>query len=188
MYDRFGKRSLDILLASVATVVLSPVLVMTGLAIRVEDGAPMIYRQTRIGQGARPFTIYKFRSMPTSTQVATSADMATAKVTRVGRLIRRLNIDELPQLFNILRGDMTVVGPRPALQTQSVLIERRAEGPAVRLRPGLTGLAQVKAYDGMSEDAKAEFDNQYAHRVSFFADVKIITSTVAYLFKPPPTY
>jgi O-antigen biosynthesis protein WbqP len=126
--------------------------------------------------------------MPTNTDVAPSAGMRTATVTHVGRVIRRLNIDELPQLFNILRGEMSVVGPRPALGTQTTLIERRAGGPAHALRPGLTGLAQVNAYDGMSEEAKAKFDNKYAERISVLQDVRIICLTVAYLFKPPPTY
>lgn len=188
MYERYGKRALDLLLSGIAAILLSPVLVVTGLAIRIEDGPPIVYRQARIGQDAQPFTIYKFRSMPTNTQVAPSAGMRTATITRVGRLIRRLNIDELPQLFNILRGDMSLVGPRPALETQRILIQRRAEGPARRLRPGLTGLAQVKAYDGMSEEAKAAYDTEYAERVSPLGDIRIIASTVVYLFKPPPTY
>lgn len=188
IYERFGKRLLDVVLASLATVVLSPVLILTGLAIRLEDGSPVIYRQSRVGQEGRTFTIFKFRSMPRDTAVAPSAGMRTAQVTQVGKIIRRLNVDELPQLFNILRGDMAVVGPRPALGTQATLIADRAAGPAHRVRPGLTGLAQVKAYDGMSEEAKAKLDNEYARRLSLYADVKIIVSTAAYLVKPPPTY
>lgn len=188
MYQRFGKRALDIVLAGLATVVLSPILVATGLAIRLEDGAPSIYRQARIGRRGRPFTILKFRSMPTNTDVAPSAGMKAATITRVGRVIRRLNIDELPQLLNILRGDMAVVGPRPALHTQAILIARRTQGPSYALRPGLTGLAQVNAYDGMSEEEKAEFDNRYGERISLLHDLTIIGLTFAYLFKPPPTY
>lgn len=187
-YDEAGKRALDLSLSAVAVLALSPILLLVGLAIRVEDGTPVIYRQTRIGRDAQPFTIFKFRSMPTSTHIAPSVAMGSAKVTRVGRVIRRLNVDELPQLFNILRGDMTVVGPRPALASQETLIARRAEGPALRLRPGLTGLAQVKAYDGMCEEAKAAYDNDYAARVSLTSDLRIIASTVIYLFKSPPTY
>lgn len=188
MYERHGKRALDLVLSSIATVGLSPILLITAIAIRLEDGAPCIYRQTRIGQEGRSFTIFKFRSMPTGTQLAPSAGMATAKITRVGKLIRRLNIDELPQLFNILRGEMTVVGPRPALESQTALIALRKAGPARRLRPGLTGLAQINAYDGMSEEAKATFDNLYAQRVSLPGDAMIIVKTIRYLFSPPPTY
>lgn len=188
MYEKYGKRALDLLLTGVATATLSPVLLATAMAIRIEDGGPIIYRQIRIGQNGRPFTILKFRSMSTNTVIAPSASMSTKAVTRTGKLIRRLNIDELPQLLNILRGDMTVVGPRPALESQTVLLARRAEGPAMRVRPGLTGLAQVRAYDGMSEETKAAYDNQYAQNVSLRQDMKIIALTIAYLFRPQPTY
>lgn len=188
MYEGFGKRLLDILVSGIAGIVLSPVLLLTGLAIRVDDGSPVIYRQVRIGRDGRPFTIFKFRSMPIDAQLVPSAGMAVARVTRVGRLIRRLNVDELPQIFNILRGDMALVGPRPALPSQSILLEERSRGSAIRLRPGLTGLAQVNAYDGMSEEAKSKFDNEYAERVSLVQDLKIVAATVAYLFKTPPTY
>lgn len=188
MYDRFGKRLVDLILAGAATVALSPVLLLTAAAIRFEDSRPAIYRQTRVGQRGREFTILKFRSMPTGTEVAPSAGMGAARVTKVGKVIRRFNVDELPQLFNILRGDMSLVGPRPALQTQTMLIAHRTDGPALSVRPGLTGLAQVHAYDGMTEPAKAVYDNEYAEKVTLMRDIKIIISTVGYLFKPPPTY
>lgn len=188
MYEQFGKRALDVFLSATAVVVLSPILIATGLAIRLEDGGPVIYRQSRIGKHGREFTIFKFRSMPTNTAVAPSAAMGGARVTRVGRLIRRSNVDELPQLFNILRGDMAIVGPRPALPTQETLVEKRSAGSALKIRPGLTGLAQVRAYDGMTESAKAVYDNQYADSIRIGRDIKIIAATVGYLFKPPPTY
>lgn len=188
MYGEFGKRVVDVVLAGIATLLLSPVLAVTAAAIRFEDGSPVIYRQTRVGRGGREFTIYKFRSMAQGTQVAPSAGMSTSTVTRVGKVIRRLNVDELPQLFNILRGQMSVVGPRPALLSQTTLIAERTRGPALNAKPGLTGLAQIRAYDGMSESAKAAYDNEYAGSVTLFSDAKIIASTVTYLFKPPPTY
>lgn len=179
---------MDALLSAAATALLSPVLLITAVLIRADDGGPVIYRQTRIGRDRKPFVILKFRSMPTSTQVAPSATMGTASVTRVGRFIRRLNVDELPQLINILRGDMAIVGPRPALADQAALIDMRAAGGAMRLRPGLTGLAQVGSYDGMPDTAKAALDNQYAERVTLLQDITIIARTVGYLLKPPPTY
>ncbi|WP_107773496.1 sugar transferase [Nocardioides sediminis] len=188
MYASFGKRLVDLLLSGIATIALSPVLLLTASAIRFEDGAPIVYRQRRVGQSGRTFTVLKFRSMPTGTKVAPSAGMGAATVTKVGRIIRRLNVDELPQLFNILRGEMSVVGPRPALPSQTTLISDRARGAAHDARPGLTGLAQIRAYDGMTEAAKAAYDNQYAERVTLLNDLKIIASTVGYLFKPPPTY
>lgn len=188
MYERYGKRLLDLALAGAATVALSPLLTLVGLAIVVEDGRPVIYRQPRTGRSGRPFVIFKFRSMPANTAVATSATMGTATITRVGRVTRRTNIDELPQLFNILRGDMSIVGPRPPLDSQQTLIEHRRTGPAWNCRPGLTGLAQVNAFDGMTEAEKAVFDNRYAERVTLLGDLKVIAQTVRYLFSPPPTY
>lgn len=188
MYVRFGKRLLDVFLSGAASVLLSPLLLVTGLAIRLDDRGPVIYRQVRVGRDSQPFVLFKFRSMPVDTELATSVTMRTARVTRVGRLIRRLNVDELPQIFNILRGDMAVVGPRPALPDQATLLAERSNGRAARLRPGLTGLAQVNAYDGMSEEVKAKFDNEYAERLSFTGDLRIIAATVGYLFKAPPTY
>lgn len=188
MYDRLGKRLVDLLLSGTAIILLSPVLLLTAAAIRLEDGAPAIYRQSRVAQGGREFTILKFRSMPLGTKLAPSAGMGTETVTNVGKVIRRFNVDELPQLFNILRGDMSVVGPRPALPAQTTLIAERGEGPARSARPGLTGLAQVRAYNGMTESAKATYDNAYAENVTLLGDIKIIIATVGYLFKPPPTY
>jgi len=188
MYARLGKRLLDILMAGSALVLLSPLLALTGGLIRIEDGPPVIYRQKRPGRNGQPFTILKFRSMPDDAPEAPSASMGTAQVTRVGRVIRRLNVDELPQLFNILRGDMSLVGPRPPLNSQEDLIDLRRVGGAYLLRPGLTGLAQVNAYDGMTAEAKAHLDNLYAKQVTFRSDLDIIARTVLFLFRPPPTY
>ena len=188
MYERHLKRFLDLALAGTATAVLSPLLAIIGLAIVIEDGRPVVYRQQRTGRSGAPFVIFKFRSMPLNTAVATSATMGQARITRVGRVIRRTNADELPQLFNILRGDMSVVGPRPPLDSQQTLIAHRRSGAAWDVRPGLTGLAQVNAFDGMTEEQKAVYDNRYAERVTFLGDLKIIAQTVRYLFSPPPTY
>jgi O-antigen biosynthesis protein WbqP len=188
MYARFGKRLLDLLVAGAAVILSSPLLALIGGLIRLEDGPPVIYRQLRPGRDGRPFTILKFRSMPHHSVEAPSATMRTAEVTRVGRVIRRLNVDELPQLFNILRGDMSLVGPRPPLGSQQDLVELRRAGGAILLRPGLTGLAQVNAYDGMTSEAKACFDNTYAAQVTPRNDLVIIARTVLYLLRPPPTY
>lgn len=188
MYDRFGKRLLDVVLSGAAMVVLCPLLAITGLAIRIEDGSPVLYRQARTGRLGGTFTLLKFRSMPVGSASVPSAGMRAARVTRVGRAIRRLNIDELPQLFNILGGDMSVVGPRPPLDSQATLIELRSRSSAWSLRPGLTGLAQVCAFDGMTEAEKAQYDDEYAQRVTLARDLHIIGRTVLYLFKRPPVY
>jgi O-antigen biosynthesis protein WbqP len=126
--------------------------------------------------------------MPVNTGDIPSAAARSVRITRVGRVIRRTNADELPQLVNILRGDMSVVGPRPALPAQRELVALRSANGALACTPGLTGLAQVNAYDGMSIEAKATWDGRYADRIRFFRDVAIILRTVRYLMAPPPTY
>lgn len=188
MYQHSIKRFVDILLAGVAIVALSPLLLATAAAVRLEDGGRAIFRQRRIGRNGGEFWLMKFRSMPENTRDMPSDAARNVRITRVGKVIRRTNIDELPQLINILRGDMSIVGPRPALPAQTELIALRRQNGALACVPGLTGLAQVNSYDAMSVQAKAEFDGRYAARVTFTRDVTIIIRTVKYLFSPPPTY
>ncbi len=188
LYQKFGKRVLDIFIVFSAVVVLSPLLLITAILIKVFDPGPIIFKQKRIGRNGVDFSFYKFRSMPVNTGDLASDQIGKVKLTWIGKVIRRTNIDELPQLFNILIGDMSIVGPRPPLGNQSELIECRTQNLALILRPGLTGLAQVNSFDGMTVIEKANFDGMYAKDVSFLQDVKIILNTVLYLFKPPPVY
>lgn len=188
IYRNCFKRIFDTLSSGVALVVLSPVFLLTALAIRREDGGPVFFRQERVGAEEKPFRIWKFRSMPVDSANVPSAGAASLKITRVGRFIRRTNIDELPQLFNILLGDMSVVGPRPCLPAQQALLEIRRSNGSLKCRPGLTGLAQIRSYDGMPEDEKAKWDGEYAASVSFIRDMRIILATFAYLMKRPPVY
>jgi O-antigen biosynthesis protein WbqP len=188
VYRRYIKRLVDVVLSVVALIVLSPILGLIACGVRLEDGGRVIFRQRRIGRDGELFWLLKFRSMPENTGDIPSHAAHSARITRVGRLIRRTNADELPQLINILRGDMSIVGPRPALMTQEELVARRRENGALSCMPGLTGLAQVNAYDGMSVQAKAEWDGKYSQRVSFTTDVVTILRTVRYLMSPPPTY
>lgn len=187
-YERWGKRSLDLITGIVAVVALSPILAVTALAIKLEDRGSALFRQKRVGAGGSEFTMLKFRSMPIDTPNLPSDAIGSVAITRTGRIIRRLNVDELPQLFNIVRGDMSIVGPRPALASQFDVITERTQNGAQALRPGLTGLAQVNSYDGMSPIDKARFDGKYAERVTFDIDVRLILKTFSYLLKPPPTY
>lgn len=187
-YEAHGKRALDLLCAGAAVAALSPVLGIAAALVRLSSRGPAIYRQQRVGACRSRFTMYKFRSMPVNTQVVTSAEAGTLRVTPVGRVLRRTNVDELPQLFNILRGDMSIVGPRPALPSQEELLAHRTDDGAGRLRPGLTGLAQVKSFNGMTPTQKAAWDERYALRVTFVGDLRIIASTFSYLTKPPPRY
>ena len=188
LYRQWLKRGLDLLLSTAALVALSPLMLLTALAIRLEDRGPALFRQARVGRGGDPFTILKFRSMAVNAGNLPSAQAGGLPITRVGRFIRRTNIDELPQLLNIFLGDMSVVGPRPALPSQASLTDLRRANRALECRPGLTGLAQVSSFDGMSDEEKASFDGAYAAHVSFWRDLSLIFRTFAYLAHRPPTY
>jgi len=182
------KRVMDVVLSGAALVALSPVMALIALLIKLEDGGRVIFRQSRIGRGMAPFMLLKFRSMRENVGDLPSDKARTLPITRIGKVIRRTNLDELPQLVNILRGDMSVVGPRPALPSQVELIELRTANGAFGVRPGLTGLAQVNSYDHMPASHKAQYDGQYAARITLWGDIKIILRTFVYLTKPPPTY
>ncbi|HJU84223.1 MAG TPA: sugar transferase [Holophagaceae bacterium] len=188
IYRRFFKRVLDALVAAFSLLLLSPLMLLTALAIRLEDGGPALFRQMRVGRDGHPFSIFKFRSMAVNAGNLPSAQAGGLPITRVGRLIRRTNIDELPQLLNILKGDMSLVGPRPALPSQEHLTELRRANGALACRPGLTGLAQVESYDGMPEEEKAKHDGAYSARVAFLRDLWLVLRTFAYLAHRPPTY
>jgi O-antigen biosynthesis protein WbqP len=188
IYRRALKRPLDVLLAASSLLLLSPLLALIAVAIRLQDGGRVIFRQRRVGRDGTEFWLLKFRSMPENTGDVPSAAAGGLRVTPIGRLLRRTNADELPQLVNILRGEMSIVGPRPALPAQRDLVALRHSNGAIACTPGLTGLAQVNAYDGMSIEAKAEWDGRYAGRISLRGDLIILARTVAYLLTPPPTY
>jgi len=188
VYENVFKRPCDVLGAALALLLLSPLLVAAALAIRLEDGAPVLFRQVRVGRNGRSFTIFKFRSMPVATPSVPSASATALQVTRVGAFIRRTNIDELPQLLNVLRGEMSIVGPRPGLPVQAELMDMRRMHGIDRLRPGLTGLAQVNSFDGMKDAQKVQWEARYAARVSLVVDFMIVVRTFGYLFKRPPVY
>lgn len=188
IYRTIGKPIIDHALGVMAIVTLSPLFLITAVLIRLEDGGPAFFRQNRVGENGQIFEIFKFRSMPTNSQTRASAEANDLQLTRVGRIIRRSNIDELPQLINVARGEMSLIGPRAGLPSQIVLHDLRRKNGAIALKPGISGLAQVEAYDGMSESKKAMWDGQYAKNLSFASDVVIVARTILYLLKPPPTY
>jgi Sugar transferases involved in lipopolysaccharide synthesis len=154
MYVGFFKRVLDITIAAASLIFFSPMMAVVAIMIKLEDGGPVLFRQRRVGKNGREFGFLKFRSMPVNAANVPSVDATKIKVTKIGKFIRRTNIDELPQLFNVLRGEMSIVGPRPAIGSQTALVSMRAGNGAENCLPGLTGLAQVNAYDGMSERKK----------------------------------
>jgi O-antigen biosynthesis protein WbqP len=188
MYRRFLKRFIDTFCSVVILITLSPVLLLVAIAIFLQDRGPVFFVHKRIGVNGIPFNFFKFRSMPVNTPVVESKDIQQIKVTPFGKFIRRTSIDELPQLFNILSGDMSLVGPRPSLPSQHRLMELRRKNGSLALKPGLTGWAQVNSYDFMPEEIKAEFDGIYAKRISLLQDAKIVLRTLTYLTRKPPIY
>jgi lipopolysaccharide/colanic/teichoic acid biosynthesis glycosyltransferase len=174
------KRVFDVLLSLVALAVLSPLLAAAAIAIALESGRPVLFKQVRLGLGGREFGMYKFRSMVKDAAAIgpyfTSGD--DPRITRVGRILRRTSIDELPQLFNVLKGDMSLVGPRPDVPAQRKLYS--AEDWAVRcsVRPGVTGLAQALLRSEATPERRLELDLRYARFHSFALDLKIIGWTL----------
>lgn len=188
VYQRLGKRLFDLFIVISAVLVLFPFMLLIALLIKVFDPGPIIFKQKRVGTAGKLFDFYKFRSMPVNTGDLPSDQVGQVKLTWIGKLIRRTNLDELPQLFNVVKGDMSIVGPRPPISSQTELTALRKESGALFCKPGLTGLAQVSSFDGMSVPEKAAFDGEYASRVTFLGDVSIILRTFVYLLKPPPVY
>jgi len=187
-YKLKGKRILDYILSLMGIFILSPIFIFVSFAIFIEDGWPIIFKQKRVGKGGKLFTMYKFRSMVKNAGDVPSSQAIGLPITKVGKIIRRLSLDELPQLVNILKGDMSIVGPRAPLKSQVKLCELRQKLRITDLKPGLTGLAQINSYDGMPEEEKALWDKKYAESITFLNDIKIILRTFIYLLKPPPVY
>jgi O-antigen biosynthesis protein WbqP len=186
VYTKVVKPVGDRVCALVALASLSPLFVVAAWLIRREDGGPVFFRQARPGKDDVHFETIKFRSMPVGVQQVPSADAADLPITRVGRFLRRWSLDELPQLINIARGEMSFVGPRPAVPSQTVLLSCRRRNGANRLRPGLTGWAQVRGTEGMTEEEKSVLDGEYARRISFLTDLAVIVRTIRFLATPPP--
>ena len=175
------KRILDLLLALLATVVLSPLLLVLSAIIRITSPGPVFFRQKRVGKGKSHFMIYKFRTMRTDAPKDQPTHLLAnpeVYITPVGRFLRKSSLDELPQLFNIIKGEMAVVGPRPALWNQFDLIAERDRYGANDVRPGLTGWAQINGRDELPIDVKARLDGEYVKRMSFGFDLRCVLGTV----------
>lgn len=173
------KRIFDFLSSLFVIIIAAPIFIITALAIKTESKGPIIFKQKRPGINNTIFDIYKFRSMKIDTpNVATDLIEPSAYITKSGKFIRRTSIDELPQLFNILKGDMSVVGPRPALYNQYELIEKRTKKDVHLVKPGLTGLAQVMGRDNITDDQKVQYDKYYVDNQSFLLDMFIIYKTI----------
>jgi lipopolysaccharide/colanic/teichoic acid biosynthesis glycosyltransferase len=177
------KRVFDVLLSLVALAVLSPLLGAAALAIALESGRPVLFKQARLGLGGREFGMYKFRSMVKDAAAIgpyfTSGD--DPRITRVGRILRRTSVDELPQLFNVLKGDMSLVGPRPDVPAQRKLYSDEDWAVRCSVRPGITGLAQALLRSEATPERRLELDLRYARFHSLALDLKIIGWTLGRL-------
>ena len=188
MYDNKLKRIFDFCLALICILLLSPIFLLVIIFIYLIDGGSPLYISDRVGKSGKIFKFFKFRTMPIGTILISSDKAKDFKIKPLGKFLRRFSIDELPQLWNILKGEMSFVGPRPALMSQNKLIELRNIHKVINCRPGLTGLAQINSFDGMSLEEKVKYDAQYASNVNFFLDLIIILKTFSYIMKPPPVY
>ncbi len=180
MYRKCFKRILDFCLALGSIVVFSPILLVLAIWVKCDSKGPVLFRQKRVGKDKTYFNILKFRTMYADTPKDVPTHLLQnpeAMITRSGRFLRKTSLDELPQLFNILVGQMSVVGPRPALWNQDDLIAERDKYGANALVPGLTGYAQAHGRDELPIPVKAELDGYYAAHISFALDVKIVWDT-----------
>lgn len=186
MYNKFVKRLIDIILSGLGIIILSPVFLGIIIAIRLTDNGPILFKQKRIGIHKSYFYIMKFRTMDVNTPKDMPTHLLTdanSWITKPGRFLRKTSLDELPQIFQIFTGEMSIIGPRPALWNQTDLIAERDRYGANDVRPGLTGWAQVNGRDELEIDVKARLDGEYANNISFLFDLKIFFLTVISVLK-----
>ena len=186
MYRTFFKRLLDIILSGCAIVILSPLLLIIAVAIQIDDPGPVMFRQKRVGIHKTHFSIMKFRTMKMDAPRDTPTHLLENPeqyITRVGKFLRKSSLDELPQIFQIFTGRMSIIGPRPALWNQFDLIAERDKYGANDVRPGLTGWAQINGRDELPIDVKARFDGEYVEKLSFLFDCKCFFGTIGAVLK-----
>lgn len=181
MYRKYIKRILDFTLSLIALIVLSPILLITAILVRIKLGSPVIFKQQRPGKNEKIFTLYKFRTMTDKKDEEGNLLPDSERLTKFGKLLRSTSLDELPELINILKGDMAIVGPRPQLIRDMVFmtdVQRKRH----TVRQGLTGLAQVNGRNNVTWEEKINYDLQYIEKITFLEDVKIILKTVGKVF------
>lgn len=186
MYKRFGKRLIDVILSGVGILVLAVPMVIIALLIKCESPGAILFKQKRVAKDKKYFNILKFRTMRTDTPKDMPTHMLSnpdAYITKTGVFLRKFSLDELPQLFNIFKGEMTIIGPRPALWNQYDLIEERDKYGANNIKPGLTGLAQISGRDELEIEVKAKLDGEYVQKMSFIFDIKMFFATIVSVLK-----
>ena len=171
-----SKRTMDIVSSLVGLILLSPLFLLVAILIKLDSKGPIIFKQIRIGKNSKPFYIYKFRSMKIDAPNLSTEEFINASdfTTKVGKFIRKTSIDELPQLVNILKGDMSIVGPRPVIEREVRLLEIRKECNVDSILPGITGLAQINGRDNIDDYEKVKYDFEYLSKRNLVLDIKII--------------
>lgn len=182
MYAKYFKRMLDFILSLIALIILSPILLIVTILVRIKLGSPIIFKQQRPGKNEKIFTLYKFRTMTDKKDENGNLLPDSERLTKFGKLLRSTSLDELPELINILKGDMAIVGPRPLL-VEYLSLYNKKQKHRHDVRPGLTGLAQVNGRNSISWEEKFNDDLKYIKKITFIGDVKIILKTVEKVFK-----
>lgn len=179
------KRFLDVIFSIIAIIIASPLLLVISIIILIDDGRPIIFKQDRVGQAGKLFKIRKFRTMKKGTRNAPTAHLNEAEecITRSGRFLRKTSLDELVQLFNILDGTMSLIGPRPLIPEEKEIHVLREKYGVYKVKPGMTGLAQVNGRDSLSVEDKALFDKDYVENQSLLFDLKILFKTISTVLK-----
>ena len=179
------KRIIDVLGSLCGIIVFSPIFIITSILIKLESKGSIIFKQIRVGKDSRPFYIYKFRSMKTDAPNIATNDLKNPEmyITRVGKFIRKTSIDELPQLFNILKGDMSIVGPRPVIEKEYDLLQLRRECYVDKIKPGVTGWAQINGRDNLNAEEKVKYDKEYLYNRSIKFDIYILLKTFKKVIK-----
>lgn len=180
------KNMMDFILSLIALIILFPFFCIFAIIVKLESKGPVFFKQKRIGKNKKEFYIYKFRTMRTDTPKDMPTHMlkdAETYITKSGKIFRKTSIDELPQIINILKGQMSIIGPRPALWNQEDLIKERDKYNVNSIKPGLTGWAQVNGRDELEIPIKAKYDGEYVEKMSFLFDVKIFLKTIIKVFK-----
>ena len=182
IYEKYIKRMLDFILSLIALICLSPVLLIVSILVRTKLGSPIIFKQQRPGKNEKIFTLYKFRTMTDEKDENGKLLPDSQRLTKFGKFLRSTSLDELPELINIIKGDMAIVGPRPQL-IRDMLFMNNEQRKRHTDRQGLTGLAQVNGRNNISWEEKLNYDLEYIKKITFFTDMKIILKTVLKVFK-----
>ncbi len=185
----FIKRAIDIIVSLLGILISAPVFFFAAIAVKLSGDGPVIFKQLRVGKNGRPFTFYKFRTMRTDVDPFGPSPKSgdDPRLTKIGKFLREYSLDELPQLFNVLKGDMSIVGPRPLYMSQMAEWNERQK-KRLLVKPGLTGLAQISGRGGLTREEKLELDARYAQTAGLWLDFRIILATIAMVFKRKNIY